>query len=612
MKEKYNWWRRYLYSRWSIPTGYASHFIFSVIIMSALIYSFCKIIISSGMILFTANKHPYFNANFTTSYISETGILGSQITLTLICVSLIALISNIEKKYLYGERLIDLAFYRKGIFSFKCIMVILFALLILNIYLMLNNTAFVYVAFVFLITLYIATIVLYRFGSIFLSQQSIKKRLLRKYYHCNLIHMKKNKPIEPYISIPLENLKNITLKHIITNNVPELNENVRLYFNLLRLTLFNKPKVVQEYYTELTNAQDVIGHIIELSLKMFETGNQLYGIQTYNALLKNLNYYKIAANANLIAHSPVHPFIEAFSDIKSKIQVKEYLNQLLIMNKAIIEQYQLQTIIDLSYCRLSKNDYIHFFSCSDIYAKVYDMIIKSDWISVEDKDKLIETIRGYIFDLYTSLKLKRDIDCFWNKTRFSEERNFQIDIKNEPVAQYFLRLIEKNDIFNLWQYDLLGSGKNTAYFAKILAILSVLNMLNNGNKREYLYDIEIDEVSVRKTFKESNFLKMEIREAEIQEYYSFILAHYVEDVESNNLASGGIYGFNPKFNFKKEVVDTYFAYLLSCIQNNKSVDVVVKEKGYVFNKNLYNKIISFESGKTSKGIKVKIIARGYR
>ena len=154
--------------------------------------------------------------------------------------------------------------------------------------------------------------------------------------------------------------------------------------------------------------------------------------------------------------------------------------------------------------------------------------------------------------------------------------------------------------------------KNTAYFAKILAILSVLNMLNNGNKREYLYDIEIDEVSVRKTFKESNFLKMEIREAEIQEYYSFILAHYVEDVESNNLASGGIYGFNPKFNFKKEVVDTYFAYLLSCIQNNKSVDVVVKEKGYVFNKNLYNKIISFESGKTSKGIKVKIISRGYR
>ncbi|MBQ6942730.1 MAG: hypothetical protein IJN43_00225 [Ruminococcus sp.] len=256
------------------------------------------------------------------------------------------------------------------------------------------------------------------------------------------------------------------MKHIITNNVPELNENVRLYFNLLRLTLFNKPKVVQEYYTELTNAQDVIGHIIEISLKMFETGNQLYGIQTYNALLKNLNYYKIAANANLIAHSPVHPFIEAFSDIKSKIQVKEYLNQLLIMNKAIIEQYQLQTIIDLSYCRLSKNDYIHFFSCSDIYAKVYDMIIKSDWISVEDKDKLIETIRGYIFDLYTSLKLKRDIDCFWNKTRFSEERNFQIDIKNEPVAQYFLRLIEKNDIFNLWQYDLLGSGKKHSLFCK--------------------------------------------------------------------------------------------------------------------------------------------------
>ena len=96
----------------------------------------------------------------------------------------------------------DLAFPSK-ILTFKFAMIVLFGLLLFNSFLMLKQAAFVYVVIVFLITLYTAIIVLYRFASVFLSQRSFKNRLFYKYYKCNLAHMKKTKPIEPQISEPM-------------------------------------------------------------------------------------------------------------------------------------------------------------------------------------------------------------------------------------------------------------------------------------------------------------------------------------------------------------------------------------------------------------------------
>ena len=76
------------------------------------------------MILFTEKHIPYFNVNFYTDYISKNGVLGTQITLTLICVSLIALISNTENKYVYGEQIIRSCLPIE-IISFKVILLVL-------------------------------------------------------------------------------------------------------------------------------------------------------------------------------------------------------------------------------------------------------------------------------------------------------------------------------------------------------------------------------------------------------------------------------------------------------------------------------------------------------
>ncbi len=127
-----------------------------------------------------------------------------------------------------------------------------------------------------------------------------------------------------------------------------------LYFNLLKVTLFNKPKQVQEYYTEHTNFQDIIGHINEFALAMLHEGKALYGLKIYNSLLRHINYYKIVCVQEIVFTAT--SFIEAFSDLKDIIQIKRYLNELMNMTEMLLVQTYLYTTVDLSYCRLAKHE----------------------------------------------------------------------------------------------------------------------------------------------------------------------------------------------------------------------------------------------------------------
>lgn len=335
---------------------------------------------------------------------------------------------------------------------------------------------------------------------------------------------------------------------------------------------------------------------------MLDCGNQLYGIKTLNALLKNLNYYKIAVNSEILFLHCGQLFIDSISDIKSKHYIKDYLNQLLIMCSAFIEQYYLQSTVDTSYCRLHKYDLIYFYAHNDLYEKIYDRINNLNLLLSEEKNELIENIRFRIIELFTMYNLNENIDCFWAKKRWLGRKSFRLDIKNEPVALLFLKMVEKNDVQNLSLYYRLCSEKNTANFAKILTILAVFNILHNGNKRKYVFDLDIKEDSTKNLFKESRFLEIKIQEDEIEEYYTFILDHYVKDNDSD---SKRIYNFNPKFIFNKEVVDTYFTYLLLNIKNAKTKEDITKEKGYIINEILYDKIAAFATSNR----RIKVIPR---
>ena len=601
IKEEINWRCRYHSLKHRYPFYRTLNIALKLLKIALLIGSFCLILIFSKVILFDKFL-PYFNTDFSTKYITETGILGTQITLTLICVSLIALIANIDKKYLYGERLLDLAFPSK-IFSFKLIMLTLITLLLSNIFLMFKGAKFVYIVFIFLITLYLAVILLYRFGSVFLSRSSFKNKLFCKYYKDNLIHMKKTRPIQPYTAKSLSSLKNVTLKHLTTKNYPELSENMVVYFDLLKSTLFNKPKVVQEYYTEYVNYEDIIGHINEFALSMLAEGNALYGVQIYNTLLRHINFYKVVCVQHIAFSSSY--FIEALGDMSHKSQIKMYLTQLLNMSNSIIEQTYLYSVADFSYCRLAKcGDNIFYWAQSGMYEKIYDLINKSPNLSTEDKNELIEDIRFKLIDLLNSINIRSDVDSFKKKQRFPrEKRVYSIDIKGEPLARYFIKLIENNDYQNLCSCkSFLGDYKDkndySGDFALILTILSVLNNISNNGKRIYEIDIKIDKKKCETLFKKSGIMTIKLNNDKLLEFYQFIVTHYVlDDNKNSSTPSGAIYNFHPKFFYKKEVVDAFFSYMIWRNQDEKSIQEIAIDNNLSYKEELESTILSLSEEK---------------
>lgn len=577
VKERMKWNKDYFFLKHSMNYHKNKKIVFSVSKFVALLGSLIYILLSSSMILFTEKHIPYFNVNFYTDYISKNGVLGTQITLTLICVSLIALISNIENKYVYGERILDIAFPSK-LLSFKVVLLALFASLIINICLMLNNYPFVYSVSVLLLTVYLAIFILYRFATVFLNRGSLRKELFYKYYKSNLSHMKKARPIEPHVSEPLRKLKVVTLKHISNKNYPELNEYMLLYFNLLKVTLFNKPKQVQEYYTEHTNFQDIIGHINEFALAMLHEGKALYGLQIYNSLLRHINYYKIVCVQEVAFTS--ESFLEAFSDLKDIIQIKRYLNELLYMSKMLLQQTYLYSTVDLSYCRLAKpENMIHYLAKRGMYEKIYDLISCSNKLSDIQKSELIENVRMSIIGL-TSSSLEQDIEDFRSKERFhKKDRTYNFDIKSEPISLLFIRFMEQNDVEHLIEYRYAWNNSDkrdkTTAFALILAILSVLTNLYKKGKREYLFDINIDPKVIKSLFQKCELLNIQIENNTLKEFYLFINHNYVDGKkEPNN--SKKAYGFHPKFVFEQGVVDTFFAYLYWKNQKDLTIQEVAK------------------------------------
>ena len=590
LNNKYHWYKRFFESKFSISFGVIVQTIGFCLKTIILLVSFLGIVISSKMIICSKHSGIYVNEYFDTDYISKSSMLGLQITLTLICVSLIALVANIDKRYIYGKKIIDLAFPNKGLLSFKSVMITLFGLLLTNVCLMLKNCVMVYSVLVFLLTIYLSIIILYKFATILLNQRSLKTALFRKYYSQNKKQLSKPLPLQHYVSIPLDDLKAITIEHFSRDNLPELNENMRLYFKILKFTLFNNPKLAQEYYTEKTICNDVAGHIIDISSYMLQNGSAIYGLKTYNALLDNLNYYKICGNTNIIMVSISDDFIDAFKDITNRTQLEEYLRNLLIMCAALNKQYYLQTVSDLGYCRLAKHDMLYFYAYGNAYEKIYDMITKSTILSEYEKEEYLEKIRFHIIDLYITTDLDTDIDCFWNKTSYcKEKREYKLDIKNEPVACLYLRMIENNDVNSLAMYNSLGGQDTTAYFAKILAILSVLTMIYRGNVRKYMHDIIIDETEAKQLFKKCKMLSIKATEDEIIEYYHFVKEHYIDKTTES-----GTYHFNPRLRFNDNVVETFFAFMMNNIKNDgDNIKETASKYGYRYDANVEKIIVDF-------------------
>ena len=103
-------------------------------------------------------------------------------------------------------------------------------------------------------------------------------------------------------------------------------------------------------------------------------------------------------------------------------------------------------------------------------------------------------------------------------------------------------------------------------------------------------------------------IKIQLNNEKLLEFYQFIVAHYVLDDNKNlSTPSGAIYNFHPKFFYKKEVVDNFFAYMIWQNQKEKSIQEIATDNNLSYSKEIQAIILSLclKKKRVAYAIKVK-------
>ncbi len=539
---------------------------------------FCLFLYGSEIIVFK-NQQIFFDFSKSfNEHINMTSIITTQVSLTLIIVSISSLIANIENKYIYGKKALDLVFHKKGLFSFKIFFLLLFSFNFLNIYFLISNTGDAAIITVFILSIITIASFVYRFSSLFTVSYKIKTTLMNKYYKSNVKHIKQAKPLNTHKSLELENFKNATIKNIRENNETIYNENINVYFGLLTTTLFNYRKEVQQYYTEYITHSDLISHISTFCNELLEQKRYEESIKIFIKLYSLLNYYQIVIIRNHRILGMPSRYIEQFKYVKNNTEGIEYCKLLTQLIESQIYQVFLYTKIDLSYCRLYKHDAIYYFGSNEFIEELYNCIYENKNLNEIEKEKLYLNLFDYIrMSEFSEKHPEPTIEDFLKNNQIHmEEDVFPIEIRTEPIALLFLKMFENKDDNNIKLFLNMNISNRLMLSIKSFVILSITEMLYHDNNRLFMMDLDIDAQTTIDTISNSKMSNMTFNINELLEIYKTIADKYT--IEKGDYTMVSYYGFCPKFRFSKNVIDTFF---LSMAENSNILDEFITEIGDV-------------------------------
>jgi len=491
-------------------------------------------------------------------HINVTGIFTSQISVTLIVVTLSSMVANLEKKYIYGERAIELVFSKKGFFSYKVFVFTLFSLLFANLFVLIKNTSESLIVTLFLASIIIITLFVYRFARLFFGTIGIKKRLLFSYYHDNLRHLKKARPLNSKTSKRTEKFKNITIKYIRENDFPNYNEHLNVYFALLEMCLFNNKNIIQEYYTESITHNDLIAHLKTFSYQLLQSGKQQEGIDVYKKLINMLNYFQVVLVHDINSYN-INDFIEQSKYIRTESELKKYGDSVFNLVSGLFYQVYLYSFVDLSYCRLYEHKMIHSYFYSDLLERYYTSIYENGNLNQIDKNRVYEKF----FDNLRMTTFNEDHpettinDFLENKMLHKEPDIYPVEIKAEPIALMILKMIENNDADNVKMFLNMNVSNKLINAIKVLTIFSVTEMAFRNNKKVFMLDLDIDISSAYQMLQKSRVSNWNYGYAEMIDLYKTIIEKYTSK-DTSEYTDGSFYGFHPRLKFSCEVVDTFF------------------------------------------------------
>ena len=166
-KRRYNWLKSYARRKYIKPLYYIKKLI-SFIASSSLTLGFFLFFFYKIKILTFSNGSVLNNiTNFKIDNFEISNLLSPQISMSLILVTLVSLVSSLDKKFIYGEKAIEQVFRGQGAFKIKVLYFLLLILPLLNILILINNYGDTYFIINFLITLCIVLYVAYRISLVY-------------------------------------------------------------------------------------------------------------------------------------------------------------------------------------------------------------------------------------------------------------------------------------------------------------------------------------------------------------------------------------------------------------------------------------------------------------
>ncbi len=508
--------------------------------------------------------------------ISMTSFVTSQVSLTLIVVSISSLISSIENKYIYGKHAVNLIFHKRGLFSFKVFFLFLFILTFTNIYLLLNDISDALIIIDFVFSMFLVALFVYRFANIFVGQELIKKNLEQKYYKQNLKLLKQARPLNQHSSRYVNDFKNVTIQYIRDNNMPMYNENIEVYFKLLHISLFKNKEKIQEYYTELILHDDFIAQIAIFSQTLLNEGNKKEGLIIYNRILQTLNYYRVINISSFEIYHLAFDYIKCIKYIETDRDMLTYLYLINEMIDNMLLQVYLYSYMDLSYCRLAKSNQIHFMCDGSFWEQYYLSLYKNKYINFSEESQIYLTFFNSV--LLTEHNEKFPLmnnDDFLSKKRIHENKDhYPVEIKSEPISLLILKMIEKKDKNNIINFFGMRLSSKLKSAVNSLVILAVTEMLYRDNNRTYNKDLIIDRDFVIETFKYCKVMDLSIELSQMIMLYKMIIDKYT--FYEGHSVKGGCYDFPRRIQLSKPVVDTFF---LNLAERKNIFDEFIKSVG---------------------------------
>ncbi|MCY8986181.1 hypothetical protein [Bacillus atrophaeus] len=420
----------------------------------------------------------------------NTRLVIAQISITFLILSLFSLISNLKKEKMLGTSIYSIAFSNSVISNILLLTPFIFALLFVNLYLMMTKSDSGSIVFLFLSSMIAITILILKVITYTNFQQLTRNKIIALYYLENRKIIKKyaKKSYDPTyeLSNNLFELVNDTVERIWRDDI-EYKMNLKVFEKITDLSLKNYGKEIQENHTEMLTKPDIISLWSNCISELVKKTKISEALDQYNLMLSIFIKNEIVISSYEIGNH-FKEIMDLITISKDEITSTQY-EEIKRAMKLGMEYCFLLLNNDLSYTRIGKlrNGLL---SIDGIYGRFfvdyYKILNKKSDLS-SSKHYYSNNIIEYFEDIRTMSINLRFSNHYFTNTKLNKVAK---DIRNQydgdlrllgiPLSALLIELIKEENKGRLL-YFLNDFNNNSIYFSCLIVAGKLTDLLRSTN-----------------------------------------------------------------------------------------------------------------------------------